>query len=73
MLCSWPGAFWSASPPGPSLWTVKYGNVAIYENNRFPNDGMDEAGLTARPLYYLDGAPNEIAAIDGDLYDQSIE
>ena len=50
VLCSWPGAFGSASPPGPSLWTVKYGNVAIDENNRFPNDGMDEAGLMARPL-----------------------
>jgi choloylglycine hydrolase len=45
-------------------WTVKYGNVAIYENNRFPNDGMNEAGLTARTLYYLDGAPNEIVAPD---------
>ena len=29
-------------------WAVKYGNVAIYENNRFPNDGVNEAGLTAR-------------------------
>jgi choloylglycine hydrolase len=40
-------------------WTVKYGNVAIYANNRFPNDGMNEAGLTARTLFYLDGDPNE--------------
>ena len=45
-------------------WTVKYGNVAIYENNRFPNDGMNEAGLTARTLYYLEGSPNEIVAPD---------
>jgi choloylglycine hydrolase len=45
-------------------WTVKYGNVAIYENNRFPNDGMNEAGLTARTLYYLEGEPNEIVAPD---------
>jgi penicillin V acylase-like amidase (Ntn superfamily) len=43
-------------------WTAKYGNVAIYENNRFPNDGMNEAGLTARTLYYLQGDPNEIVA-----------
>ena len=47
-------------------WTVKYGNVAIYENNRFPNDGMNEAGLTARTLYYLEGEPNEIVAPDSN-------
>ncbi len=45
-------------------WTVKYGNVAVYANNRFPNDGMNEAGLTARTLYYLDGDPNETVAPD---------
>ena len=45
-------------------WTVKYGNVAIYENNGFPNDGMNEAGLTARTLYYLEGNPNEVVAPD---------
>jgi choloylglycine hydrolase len=45
-------------------WTVKYGNVAIYENNRFPNDGMNEAGLTARTLYYLEGEPNELVSPD---------
>jgi choloylglycine hydrolase len=45
-------------------WAVKYGNVAIYENNRFPNDGMNEAGLTARTLYYLEGSPDEIVAPD---------
>ena len=45
-------------------WTVKYGNVASYANNRFPNDGMNEAGLTARTLFYLDGKPNEIVAPD---------
>jgi penicillin V acylase-like amidase (Ntn superfamily) len=45
-------------------WTVKYGNVAIYENNRFPNDGMNEVGLTARTLYYLEGSPNEVVAPD---------
>ncbi len=45
-------------------WTVKYGNVAIYENNRFPNDGMNEAGLSARTLYYLEGDPNEVVAPD---------
>ena len=45
-------------------WTVKYGNVASYANNRFPNDGMNEAGLTARTLFYLDGKPNELVAAD---------
>ena len=45
-------------------WTVKYGNAAIYENNRFPNDGMNEVGLAARTLYYLEGDPNEVVAPD---------
>jgi penicillin V acylase-like amidase (Ntn superfamily) len=45
-------------------WTVKYGSVAVYANNRFPNDGMNEAGLTARTLYYLDGDPNQTVAPD---------
>lgn len=40
-------------------WTVKYGNVAAYANNRFPNDGMNEAGLTARTLYYMDGGEQD--------------
>jgi choloylglycine hydrolase len=43
-------------------WTVKYGNVASYANNRFPNDGMNEAGLNARTLFYVDGDPNETIA-----------
>lgn len=47
-----------------TTWTVKYGNVAVYANNRFPNDGMNEAGLTARTLFYLDGDPNEKVAPD---------
>ncbi len=45
-------------------WTVKYGNVASYANNRFPNDGMNEVGLTARTLFYVDAnesiAPNTL-------------
>ena len=45
-------------------WTVKYGNVAIYANNRFPNDGMNKKGLTARTLFYVDGDPNESVAPD---------
>ncbi len=47
-------------------WTVKYGNVAVYANNRFPNDGMNEAGLTARTLFYVDGDPNETVAPDSN-------
>lgn len=45
-------------------WTVKYGNVATYCNNRFPNDGMNEAGLTARTLFYVDGDANQSVAPD---------
>ena len=45
-------------------WTVKYGNVAVYANNRFPMDGMNEAGLTARTLFYIDGNPNHVVAPD---------
>ena len=52
----------SAKKARAVAWTVKYGNVAVYANNRFPNDGMNEAGLTARTLYYLDGDPNETVA-----------
>lgn len=36
-------------------WTVKYGSVAAYANNRFPMDGMNEKGLTARTLYFNEG------------------
>jgi len=43
-------------------WTVRYGNVAIYENNRFPNDGINEAGLSARTLFYMEGNPSEMRA-----------
>jgi choloylglycine hydrolase len=50
--------------PKSISWTVKYGNVASYANNRFPNDGMNEAGLTARTLFYVDGDPNESVAPD---------
>jgi choloylglycine hydrolase len=47
-----------------ATWMVKYGSIAVYANNRFPNDGLNEAGLTARTLYYLDGDPNQIVAPD---------
>ncbi len=51
---------------GSASWTVDYGNVAVYANNRFPNDGLNEAGLTARTLYYVDGDPNQSVAPDDD-------
>ncbi len=54
----------SAKRPISISWTVKYGNVASYANNRFPNDGLNEAGLTARTLFYVDGDPNETVAPD---------
>ena len=47
-------------------WTVQYGNVAVYCNNRFPCDGMNEAGLTARTLFYIGGGPNEVVAPDSE-------
>ena len=50
--------------PKSMSWTVKYGNVAAYANNRFPMDGMNEAGLTARTLFYVDGNPNQVVAPD---------
>ncbi len=56
----------NAKRPRSISWIVKYGNVASYANNRFPNDGMNEAGLTARTLFYVDGKPNEIAAPDSN-------
>ena len=34
----------SAKRPKAISWTVKYGNIASYANNRFPNDGMNEMG-----------------------------
>lgn len=40
-------------------WTVRFGNVAIYANNRFPMDGLNEAGLTARTLFYVQGDPSQ--------------
>jgi choloylglycine hydrolase len=45
-------------------WAVKYGSIAVFANNRFPNDGMNEAGLTARTLYFIEGDPNESVAPD---------
>ena len=40
--------------PKSMSWTVKYGNVAAYANNRFPMDGMNEAGFpfsSALPIH----------------------
>lgn len=54
----------NANKAGAVSWTVKYANVASYANNRFPNDGMNEAGLTARTLFFLEGATNEVVAPD---------
>ncbi len=54
----------SEKKPRAIDWTVKYGSIAVFANNRFPNDGMNEAGLTARTLYYVDGDPNQTIAPD---------
>ncbi|GEA60833.1 linear amide C-N hydrolase [Vibrio comitans] len=45
-------------------WTVKYGSVVAYANNRFPMDGMNEKGLTARTLYFNEGDIDQHAATD---------
>ncbi|HAT1680523.1 TPA: linear amide C-N hydrolase [Klebsiella oxytoca] len=36
-------------------WTVHYGSIAIYADNIFPMDGMNEKGLAAHSLYYENG------------------
>jgi choloylglycine hydrolase len=56
-----------ANKAGAVSWTVKYASVASFANNRFPNDGMNEAGLTARTLFFLEGATNEVVAPDGKM------
>lgn len=40
-------------------WTVKYGSVVTFANNRFARDGMNESGLTARTLYFSQGNTDE--------------
>jgi len=47
-------------------WDVKYGNIAVYANNRFPMDGMNEKGLTARTLYFNEGKIDQQVDIDND-------
>lgn len=47
-------------------WTTKFGSVAVFADNRFPADGMNEAGLTARTLYYVEGDPNQSLAPDSN-------
>lgn len=37
-------------------WTARYGSVAIYADNVFPMDGMNEKGLAAHTLYFTGGA-----------------
>ncbi|KXX71497.1 linear amide C-N hydrolase [Flammeovirga sp. SJP92] len=40
-------------------WDIKYGSLVVFANNRFPMDGMNEKGLTARTLFFSDGDPNQ--------------
>jgi choloylglycine hydrolase len=37
-------------------WKARYGSVAIYADNVFPMDGMNEKGLVAHTLYFTGGA-----------------
>ena len=43
-------------------WKSKYGNVCMYANNRFPMDGINEKGLTARTLIFTQGKVRSISA-----------
>lgn len=52
-------------------WTSKYGNVCMYANNRFPMDGINEKGLTARTLFFTQGKTVDVEhpqrpALDSD-------
>lgn len=37
-------------------WKARYGSVAVYADNVFPMDGMNEKGLVAHTLYFTGGA-----------------
>jgi len=50
-------------------WTTKYGNVCMYANSRFPMDGMNEKGLTARPLFFTQGKEVDAAHPDRPALD----
>ena len=43
-------------------WTSKYGDVCMYANNRFPMDGINEKGLTARTLFFTQGKASSTSA-----------
>lgn len=50
-------------------WTSKYGNVCMYANNRFPMDGLNEKGLTARTLFFTQGKEVDAAHPDRPALD----
>lgn len=41
--------------PHAARWTARYGSVAVYADNVFPMDGMNEKGLVAHTLYFTGG------------------
>ncbi|GAM55900.1 choloylglycine hydrolase [Vibrio ishigakensis] len=45
-------------------WRTKYGSIAAFANNRFPMDGMNEKGLTARTLYFDQGEIDQVSTSD---------
>ncbi|QDO85897.1 linear amide C-N hydrolase [Shewanella psychropiezotolerans] len=58
---------------GVAHWVSKYGSLVVYANNRFPMDGMNEKGLTARTLYFNQGEIDQLVSdndqslqLDGD-------
>jgi choloylglycine hydrolase len=42
-------------------WKARYGSVAVYADNVFPMDGMNEKGLVAHTLYFTGGAERQQA------------
>ncbi len=40
-------------------WTSRYGSVAIYADNVFPMDGMNEKGLAGHTLFYMNGSQQQ--------------
>lgn len=50
-------------------WDTKYGTVTMYANNRFPMDGINEKGLTARTLFFTQGTQVDAAHPDRPALD----
>ncbi len=45
--------------PTSPHWKTRYGSVVVYADNKFPMDGMNEAGLAAHTQYYTNGVQEQ--------------